>query len=632
MNARSDGDLLSEVVSDGSEAAFEELVRRHGSLVLNQCLRLLSDRQEAEDATQAVFLVLWKKANSLRKQSTVAAWLHRVTRNVCRNAQRSRSARKVNERKATEMNQRHVSETARWDEIKEVLDDELDRLPEKYRLPLILFHFEARQLDEIAELTSSNRATVGTRLSRGREMLRDRIARRGITIETASLFAVIGVHAGTAELSASLVSSTALSASLFGAGQVLSTGAMSAQSIHLAKGILHMLAVTNTKIVTASVAAAVMFGGVSVGVINAVLHVDSTQTDVSSAAERSPASQQRSLRKDQTDQPSLNRIITALEKKREQVKSLSLETKSYCTTFVAPEILHSWSRFRAADFSYEGESYFAYKGGLRYLHILHTRLRSSGDDRETGDRHVTYNGEKGSDGVRGWERRVDVNRGPAQVFVHSVRPGSQWITNPAYCSQFGWDCMTELHTYDESALKEHRTFDFLSLLKQGAFSIDPEISMLDGEKCVVLRRHYVTEVIELDRGNKERTVVKIPVTETIWLDVDHGYAMRLREHQNERWGLDRTVNSDFVEILPGIWFPKKTMTQPHAPPEAAQEYQGQPVLSWHYDLIRWSVNDVPDSRFDVVTRPGDRLYENGEKMKVINDDNQPVDPMSELTQ
>ncbi len=263
LDTRHDGQLLFEVASSGSESAFEELVRRHGSLVRNQSLRLLSDRQDAEDVTQAVFLVLWNKAASLCHRRSVAAWLHRTTRNVSRNAQRSRYVRKIKERRAMETMQPIPSEHEQWNEIKNVLDDELDRLPEKYRLPLILFHLEGRQLEEIAELTNSNRSTIGTRLRRGREMLRNRIERRGITIETASLMAVIGMHAGATSLSASFVSATAHSASLFAAGEVLPATLLSPQSMTFAKETLHMLAISKLKIVTAAVAVVLALGGMS---------------------------------------------------------------------------------------------------------------------------------------------------------------------------------------------------------------------------------------------------------------------------------------------------------------------------------------------------------------------------------
>ena len=634
MPTRTDGQLLSDVASDGSEAAFEQLVQRHGSMVLNQSLRLLSDRQDAEDAAQAVFLVLWNKAASLRNRLSVAAWLHRTTRNVCRNAQRSTLARRLRERKATDMKQSSPCELQRWNEIKHVLDEELDRLPEKYRLPLILFHLEGWPLDEIAELTNSNSSTVGTRLRRGREMLRKGIVRRGITIETATLIAAIGIHAGATALSASFVSATAHSASLFAAGKILPTTLLSPQSIALAKGTLHMLTITKFKIVAAAVAAVFVVGGVSGLMVSAVLRADTPQADTVLAAS------QESSKNDETDRITLKAIIATLEKQREQVKSLTIETRSYGKTLVEPKVLRSWKRFggpkvtnqQAEYTSFQQEDVFAYKGGMRYLRMFQTAEEKPDDDEATGARQVIYNSERASDGKRVWERRVNLKLGPAQVFVLSVKPGQRWTQNPVYCRNFGWDCMTTLHTEDKASLQRHREIDFLSLLKEGAFSIDPEITLLNGVKCVVLRREFQAELAEFDPVKGEAVVFRDPALETIWLDRDRGFAMLRRDQLFERWGLDRTINSEFVEILPGIWFPQKTKTQPFAPPDAPQEYQGRPVQSWNVDLIRWSVNDVPDNRFDMITKPGDHLIQKGEKVRVIGDDNQPIDQMTGISQ
>jgi len=611
-------------VSDGSEAAFEELVQMHGSMVLSQSLRLLANQQDAEDATQAVFLVLWKKAASLRNSLSVAAWLHRTTRNVCSNAQRSRQIRKVKEQRAVETMQPNPNEHDQWNEIKDVLDDELDRLPEKYRLPLILFHLEGRQLDKIAELTRFNKSTIGTRLRRGREMLRRRIERRGATIETTSLIAVIGIHAGATNVSASFASATAHAARLFAAGEILPATLLTSQATILAKGTLHMLAIAKFKIIATAVMGVLVLGGMSNVIISKVLQSDAPQTGKMLAAK------QESPNKNDTSGISIKTIVATLESQREQVHSLSIETKFYSETYVAPGVLRSWKRFGGSgqpDSTYQHEAEFAYMKGKYYWRNISTTRQTPGDNKQLGVRRETSNRENASDGVRVWERRVNFLRDQTDVFVWPVTPKTQWTnTYPAYCGHIGWDCMTELNTADEEVLERHRKHDFLSLLKGGAFSTNPKINMLNGVKCVVLRRNYEADLAEYNPRTSETEIVTSPATETIWLDVDRSFAMRQREQKNERWGLQRTINSEFVEILPGLWFPKKTESQPHAPPDAAAEYQGRPVLSWHQDLVRCSVNDVPDSRFDIVTWKGDRLYdyEDGKPMRVIGDDNQPI--------
>lgn len=268
MNSRNDGQLLSDVASNGSEAAFEELVRRHGKMVLNQSRRLLSDANDADDATQAVFLVLWKKAKGLRHNKTIAAWLHQVTRNVCSNARRAKTKRQIKEQNLEEMKQKPTHHQSQWDEIKNVLDDELDRLPEKYRLPLILFHFENRHFDEIALLLHTNSSTVGTRLRRGREMLRSRISRRGFAIGTTPLMLMIAANAGAADMPASAIAATVQSTSLFAAGKTVSTTMLSTQTITLAKGTLHMLAVAKFKMAAVTVASALVLVGGSAAVVN----------------------------------------------------------------------------------------------------------------------------------------------------------------------------------------------------------------------------------------------------------------------------------------------------------------------------------------------------------------------------
>ncbi|QDU82741.1 ECF RNA polymerase sigma factor SigW [Polystyrenella longa] len=630
MVTRPDGQLLSEVAADGSESAFEELVQRHGSLVLNQSLRLLSNRQDAEDATQAVFLVLWEKASRQQNSLSVAGWLHRTTQYVCRNAQRSRQLRITKEQRAMETIESSPNDNDQWNEIKDVLDDELDRLPEKYRLPLILFHLEERQLTEIAELMHSNCSTIETRLRRGREMLRQRIVRRGIAINTASLMAVIGIHATTSHLSVSIVTATVNSASLFAAGQIIPTTLLSPQTIALAKGALPMLANTKLKIIVAAIVGVLLLGGMSSMMIRTGDHSDAPQTGLASS-DSDAVTRQELLQNNAEDRARLQTIITALEKQREQVQSLSIETKSYGEFFVDPKVLGSWKRFASPglpDPTYEFEKTFAYAVGKYYWRQVSSTKRTSSENDQLGARRETSNIERGWDGMRLWSRLVNFQNGQTVLNIWPSEPTTSWPYNPEYFTNIGWDCMTALNTNDEARLQQHRKYDFLSLLKEGVFSIDPGTTNLNGANCVVLRRTHEVELTEYNPATEENVVVNSTNTDSYWLDIDRGFAMQKREHDNQRWGLSRSIHSEFVEILPGLWFPEKIQSLTYAPPDASQEYQGKLVRSWNCDLIHWSANDVPDILFEVVTNPGEILYENGKK-KIIDENNQPVDFPSE---
>jgi RNA polymerase sigma factor (sigma-70 family) len=232
-------------------------------MVYGECRRLLADAHDAEDAAQAVFLVLWKKARSLRRRATLAAWLHRVAFHVCHNAQRARKVRKIHERNAAGLKQQSSSANSSGAvEVTDVLDEELERLAEKYRLPLLLFHFEGRSIEEIAGLMNLKSSTVGTRLSRGREVLRNRIVRRGIAMSATACAAALGAAASAAPLPPTFAATAAQSAALFGAGHLGASAVLSPQAAALAKGAIHMLTIAKFKAVIAGVVVALLaFGG-----------------------------------------------------------------------------------------------------------------------------------------------------------------------------------------------------------------------------------------------------------------------------------------------------------------------------------------------------------------------------------
>src|SRR5207248_4653019 len=130
-----DGRLLAEFTSTGSPAAFEELVRRYNTLVAGVCRRILRTPQDAEDVAQAVFLTLAHKAGALRDLPSVAGWLHHVARDLARNALKSASRQRRREREAGQMKQDDPPDETGWEELRPILDQELDALPEKYRVP-----------------------------------------------------------------------------------------------------------------------------------------------------------------------------------------------------------------------------------------------------------------------------------------------------------------------------------------------------------------------------------------------------------------------------------------------------------------------------------------------------------------
>ncbi len=175
-----DGQLLDDFVTRGDEAAFEVIVWRHGAMVFNLCKRLLHDGHEAEDAFQAAFLVFARKAGSIGKGESVGSWLYKVAYRVALRARAKAARRNIPTEATDEVPAREEPDDVVWRDLRPVLDEEIDRLPEKYRVPFVLCYLEGHTNEEAAEQLGCPKGTVLSRLSRGRERLRSRLALAGL--------------------------------------------------------------------------------------------------------------------------------------------------------------------------------------------------------------------------------------------------------------------------------------------------------------------------------------------------------------------------------------------------------------------------------------------------------------------
>ena len=195
----SDEDLLNQYLK-GTEAdsqqAFRELVVRHGPMVLGICRHVLNQAQDAEDAFQATFLVLARKGATIRDHRFLSGWLHEVAYRIAVKLRTSTARRRILERQGMAMLPSAIEpddqgERAAWNELRPVLHEEVDRLPEKYRIPVILSYLEGRTNEEVAELLRWPVGTVKGRLSRARELLRSRLSRRGLALSAAFLMTTL---------------------------------------------------------------------------------------------------------------------------------------------------------------------------------------------------------------------------------------------------------------------------------------------------------------------------------------------------------------------------------------------------------------------------------------------------------
>lgn len=248
-----DAELLDRFVARRDAAAFEAIVRRHGPMVFGVCRRILLNEADAEDAFQATFLVLVRKAPSVRPRSQLGNWLYGVAHNTALKAKAMSRKRRAKERESASARPGPADE--RWARLQELLDEELSRLPHKYRVPIVLCDLQGQPLKEAALHLGWPQGTVASRLSRGRNLLARRLSRRGLAVSGGGLGVLLAQTAASAGVPPALVNSTL---------EVVPRLAASLQVAALAEGVVKAMFLTKLKVVTA-VLVVVAAAGVGVG-------------------------------------------------------------------------------------------------------------------------------------------------------------------------------------------------------------------------------------------------------------------------------------------------------------------------------------------------------------------------------
>lgn len=262
----SDDELLRKFVVERDDRAFALLVERHSGMVMGVCRRVLGFQHDAEDAFQAVFLVLARKANTLRCGGSLPAWLHKT---AFRTALRARADRGRRREQPTEDLQM-LPATPEFPDLasehdRSIVDEELNQLPERYRLPLFLCCIEGKSLDVAARQLGWSIGSVKGRLERGRAELRRRLLLRHVTPALALLFlsalaptaqaaSVQGVAVSTAYVAPSLIAATVQAGMQQAAGRS-ALGYVTQNALHLSKGSWQSMSLTTTKFVAGSLAA-----------------------------------------------------------------------------------------------------------------------------------------------------------------------------------------------------------------------------------------------------------------------------------------------------------------------------------------------------------------------------------------
>jgi RNA polymerase sigma factor (sigma-70 family) len=236
-----DGELLRRYLAQRDETAFAALVRRHGPMVLSVCQSVLRHREDAEDAFQAAFLVLARRGAAIRKHDSLASWLHGVAHRLALKA-RAAAARRQAREAAAPPAQPAQGDDLTWGEVRGLLHEELARMPDHFRAPLLLCYLEGLTQDEAARHLGWSATTLKGRLARGRKLLHDRLARRGLALGAAL--------AGTA---LARPASAAVPATLAAAAVRAADGTVSAGAAGLAGALMREFSLAKGKVVGALV-------------------------------------------------------------------------------------------------------------------------------------------------------------------------------------------------------------------------------------------------------------------------------------------------------------------------------------------------------------------------------------------
>jgi RNA polymerase sigma factor (sigma-70 family) len=263
---KKDYELLSEYINNKNVKSFEEIILRYQQVIYNTCLKILRDSLHAEDATQGVFLVLMKRAKTLKREINLSGWLHRAAIYICKNINKKEIRNKIRETEYVMKNKKDLSVISgraeaqairRLDENSAIIEEALAALPKRYSIPIIAHYFREKTSKEISEDLSIPLSTVTTRISRGIEKLRKKLGRKGMAgISTGILIKYLGISSAEAVPAGLTASLCALA----------TTGTTSAVIITAATATITAMEVAKMKIIIGSIIGAVIIGAGGYGV------------------------------------------------------------------------------------------------------------------------------------------------------------------------------------------------------------------------------------------------------------------------------------------------------------------------------------------------------------------------------
>jgi RNA polymerase sigma factor (sigma-70 family) len=320
-----DGQLLERFLSCREEAAFAALVRRHGPMVLGVCRRVLRCDHDAEDAFQATFLVLIRKAASILPRELVGHWLYGVAYRTALKARSMSARRRVVEGQVRDISPSQTLDTGAGDDVQARLDHELNRLPPKYRAPVILCELEGKSRREAARQLGVPEGTLSSRLARAKQLLARRLSGANGALSAGAVSIVLATQASSAAVPAALLASTVRVGAMVALGSAAGA-VVSAKVVALTEGVIKAMLLTKLKTVMVVVVMAGMLA-LTIGVFGPASQADPGPAAV--AEEDQPPRKELKTTKDKDKQKiETNKLVTEEKHtKAEEIVAKSFKTK-----------------------------------------------------------------------------------------------------------------------------------------------------------------------------------------------------------------------------------------------------------------------------------------------------------------
>jgi RNA polymerase sigma factor (sigma-70 family) len=260
-NSATDAELLERFVGRRDEAAFTHLLTRHGPMIWSVCRRILPDVHRAEDAFQATYLVLLRKAGAIGRRERLANWLYGVAFRVALDARAQAARRRQRERVMPEVPAAEVAEPAPRRDLSALLDEEVHRLPARYRTPILLCYYQGKTNAEAAADLGCAEGTVFSRLARARDCLRKRLERRGLALASGTLAATLAQQAAAVSVPPGVLQATLHTTLRTATPEAAATGVVSSPVTALVEGVLKSMFIRKLQTGVALVATTLLLAG-----------------------------------------------------------------------------------------------------------------------------------------------------------------------------------------------------------------------------------------------------------------------------------------------------------------------------------------------------------------------------------